>query len=507
MTELRARLSHDAAAIALGGKAVNRALVQNGFEVLPVGSRGVFWLEPLLEIQTGYGWLAFGPVSEDDVPSILDSLRAGGPHPLSLGQIESHPFLKDQTRLTFARCGTIDPASLEDYTRSEGLSGLKRAIDIGPAKIIEEVASSGLRGRGGAGFPAAVKWNGAAAASGDVKYVVCNADEGDSGTYADRMLMEGDPFLLIEGMVIAGIAIGATKGYVYIRSEYPHAIAAMRRAVDAARDHGLLGSAVTGSKYAFDIEIRVGAGSYVCGEETALLDSLEGKRGQVRAKPPLPVHSGLFGKPTIINNVLTLAAVPTILARGGAFYQSFGMGKSRGTMAVQLAGDIRYGGLYETAFGPTLDTLVHAIGGGTRSGRPVRAVQVGGPLGAYFPPDLFDTPFDYEEFTKRGGLLGHGGIVVFNDTVDMAHQARFAMEFCAIESCGKCTPCRIGSVRGMETIDRILNEADNAGRIALLKDLCDVMKSGSLCALGGFVPYPVMSALQYFPEDFAPRCP
>jgi formate dehydrogenase iron-sulfur subunit len=273
-----------------------------------------------------------------------------------------------------------------------------------------------------------------------------------------------------------------------------------------AREHGLLGAKVLGSAYAFDLEIRVGAGSYVCGEETALLDSLEGKRGQVRAKPPLPVHSGLFGKPTVINNVLTFAAAPTILERGSAFYQSFGRGKSRGTMAVQLAGDVKYGGLFETAFGPTLGTLVNDIGGGTWSGKPVRAVQVGGPLGAYFPPSMFDTPFDYEEFTVRGGLLGHGGIVVFNDSVDMAHQARFAMEFCAIESCGKCTPCRIGSVRGMETIDRILNEPDNKSRIGLLKDLCDVMKSGSLCALGGFVPYPVLSALEYFPEDFAPRC-
>jgi len=506
MSGLRARLSHDAAAMALGGKAVARAMQENGVEVLPVGSRGLFWLEPLLEMETSLGWQAFGPVSEGDLPAIVDAVRRGAPHPLSLGRIEDHPFLRAQTRLTFERCGTIDPVSLDAYASAGGIQGLKRAIDFGPARIVEEIAASGLRGRGGAGFPAAVKWSGAAAATCQEKYVVCNADEGDSGTYADRMLMEGDPFLLIEGMIIAGIAIGAAKGYIYIRSEYPHAITAMRRAVNVACDHGLLGKAVLGSAYAFDIEIRAGAGSYVCGEETALLESLEGRRGQVRAKPPLPVHHGLFGKPTVINNVLTLAAAPTILAKGGAFYHDFGRGRSRGTMPVQLAGDIRFGGLFETAFGPTLETLVSEAGGGTRSGRPIRAVQVGGPLGAYFPPALFDTPFDYEEFTKRGGLLGHGGIVVFNDTVDMAHQARFAMEFCAIESCGKCTPCRIGSVRGMETIDRILKEADNTGRIALLKDLCDVMRAGSLCALGGFVPYPVLSAIEHFPEDFAPRC-
>ncbi len=357
--------------------------------------------------------------------------------------------------------------------------------------------TSGLRGRGGAGFPAAIKWNGAADAPGDVKYVVCNADEGDSGTYADRMLMEGDPFLLIEGMAIAGIATGATQGYVYIRSEYPLAIAVMQRAITAARERNLLGPKVLGSDYAFDLEIRVGAGSYVCGEETALLESLEGRRGQVRAKPPLPVHSGLFGKPTVINNVLTFAAAPTIMAGGAAAYRDLGMGRSRGTMPIQLAGDVKYGGLFETPFGVTLGELVNEIGGGTLSGRPIRGVQVGGPLGPYSPPALFDT--------AKAGLIGHGGVVVFNDTVDMARQARFAMEFCAIESCGKCTPCRIGSVRGMETIDKILKEPVGTAQMALLRDLCDTMRSGSLCALGGFVPYPVLSAIDHFPEDFVPR--
>ena len=501
----RVRLSSDTAAIALGGKAVARALADAGATVISVGSRGMFWLEPMLEVEILSGWHAFGPVAAADVPSILEAARNGRPHPLSLGSIEDHPFLKRQTRLTFGRCGTVDPASMDDFVRTGGLAGLKCAIEIGPAKIREAIANSGLRGRGGAGFPTGIKWNGAAEAPGDVKYVVCNADEGDSGTYADRMLMEGDPFLLIEGMAIAGIAIGATKGFVYVRSEYPLAVAAMRKAIAVARDRGLLGSYVLGSAYVFDLELRVGAGSYVCGEETALLESLEGKRGQVRAKPPLPVHSGLFGKPTVVNNVLTLAAVPTILAQGAIFYRDFGFGKSRGTMPIQLAGDIRLGGLFEAPFGCTLGELVNDIGGGTASGRPVRAVQVGGPLGAYFPTSLFDTPFDYEAFAAQGGLIGHGGVVVFNDTVDMARQARFAMEFCAIESCGKCTPCRIGSVRGMETIDRIVAASDNATQMALLRDLCDTMKSGSLCALGGFVPYPVLSAIDHFPEDFSPQ--
>ncbi len=505
MKVLRIRLSHDAAAIALGVNDVERALTSQklaSIDVTRVGSRGLFWLEPLLEVEVGSGWQAFGPVTEDDVASILDCVVQGKPHRLSLGRIDEHPFLKKQTRLAFGRCGTTDPTSLDAYQNAGGIAGLRRAFDIGPRGILDAVELSGLRGRGGAGFPAGIKWKSAAGANGALKYVVCNADEGDSGTFADRMLMEGDPFLLIEGMIIAGIAIGAARGYIYIRSEYPHAVAAMNNAIVVARDHSLLGQRVLGSGYGFDIDVRVGAGSYVCGEETALLESLEGKRGVVRAKPPLPVHRGLFGKPTIVNNVLTLAAVPTILAQGAEFYRDFGYGKSRGTMPIQLAGDMKYGGLFETPFGPTLGDLIDDIGGGTASGRPVRAVQVGGPLGAYFPRKLFDTPFDYEAFAERGGLIGHGGCVAFNDTVNMARQARFAMEFCAIESCGKCTPCRIGSTRGIEVIDRMMSGQNSGAQAALLRDLCDIMKSGSLCALGGFVPYPVLSALDHFPEDF-----
>jgi len=508
MTGLRIRLSKDMASIALGADRVAAKLHDAAREknialnMTRTGSRGLFWLEPLLEIETATGWQAFGPMREEDAASVLDAVQNNAKHALSLGNIEDHPFLKKQTRLTFARCGKIDPASAEDYEREGGLKGLRRAIEIGAQKTLDEVTQSGLRGRGGAGFPAGIKWEGAAKAPGAEKYVVCNADEGDSGTYADRMLLEGDPFLLIEGMIIAGIASGAQQGYVYIRSEYPFAIAAFDAALKAARAKNILGANIMGSSHTFDIEVRSGAGSYVCGEETALLESLEGRRGQVRAKPPLPVHKGLFGKPTIINNVLTLAAVPTILSKGAAFYKNFGMGRSHGTMPIQLAGDVKFGGLFETAFGVTLGELVDDIGGGTRSGRPVRAVQVGGPLGAYFPRSLFDTPFDYEAFTAKGGLIGHGGIVVFNDTVDMARQARFAMEFCSLESCGKCTPCRIGSVRGTELLDKILAGKADEAEFTLLRDLCDTMRFGSLCALGGFVPYPVTSALDHFREDF-----
>jgi formate dehydrogenase iron-sulfur subunit len=488
-------IPRDAAALALGADAVAQSMAAHA-TVVRTGSRGLFWLEPMIEVETPAGRIAYGPVSDADIPGLLAAgLLTGGEHALRLGPPEQLPFLARQTRLTFARVGVIDPLSLDDYRAHGGLSGLERARTIGRAATIETVLKSGLRGRGGAGFPAGIKWKTTADAAGLRKFIVCNADEGDSGTYADRMLMEGDPFCLIEGMAIAAFAVGAGKGYVYTRSEYPHAIATFDAALRLARAAGLLGAE-------FDIEQRVGAGAYVCGEETSLLESLEGRRGQVRAKPPLPAHKGLFGQPTVINNVITLASVPVILRDGPEAYQALGFGRSRGTMPIQLAGNVKYGGLFEAGFGLTLGEIVNEIGGGTLSGRPVRAVQVGGPLGAYFPPALFDTPFDYEAFTAKDGLIGHGGVVVFDDTVDLARQARFAMEFCSAESCGKCTPCRIGSVRGMETMDKILAGIAVDANLELIRDLCHTMKFGSLCALGGFIPYPVMSALEHFPEDF-----
>jgi formate dehydrogenase iron-sulfur subunit len=510
---LRFFLPRDAGTLAVGADQIATALQaaseRRGLQIdlVRTGSRGMYWLEPLLEVDTPAGRVAYGPVTTDDVEIVLDAAIGGHEHPLHLGLTEEIPWLKRQTRFTFARCGIVDAHSLDDYRAHGGYKGLERALSLGADAIIEEVVQSGLRGRGGAGFPTGIKWRTVAQARGPQKYIVCNADEGDSGTFADRMIMEGDPFVLIEGMTIAGIATGATKGYIYVRSEYPHAIAAMDAAIAAARRGGLLGANVAGSSFAFDLEVRTGAGAYVCGEETSLLESLEGKRGVVRAKPPLPAHQGLFAKPTVINNVLSLATVPIILDKGAAFYRDFGTGRSRGTMPIQLGGNIKHGGLFETAFGVTLGELIDDIGGGTLSGRPVRAVQVGGPLGAYFPRALFDTPFDYEAFAARDGLIGHGGVVVFDDSVDMAKQARFAMEFCAVESCGKCTPCRIGSTRGVETVDRIIQGIERDKNLAVLEDLCNTMKFGSLCALGGFTPYPVMSALTHFPEDFgaAPR--
>ncbi|MDF3073876.1 MAG: formate dehydrogenase beta subunit [Alphaproteobacteria bacterium] len=509
---LRLYVPRDAGALAVGADEVATALSvaaqrrNVAVEIVRNGSHGLFWLEPLVEVVTPGGRIAYGPATVADADSLLEAaLNNAGPHALRLGPTAEIPFLKRQTRLTFARCGLTDPLSLADYRAHGGYKGLEKALAKTQAAIIEDVTQSGLRGRGGAGFPTGIKWKTVADAAAPQKYIVCNADEGDSGTFADRMIMEGDPFVLIEGMTIAGIAVGATKGFIYIRSEYPHAVATILAAIGIARREHLLGTGVAGSAYDFDIEIRVGAGAYVCGEETALLDSLEGKRGMVRAKPPLPAHHGLFARPTVVNNVISLASVPTILSHGADAYREFGMGRSRGTMPIQLAGNVKYGGLFETAFGPTLGELVDEIGGGTASGRPVRAVQVGGPLGAYFPRALFDTPFDYEAFAARDGLIGHGGIVVFDDTVDMAKQARFAMEFCAIESCGKCTPCRIGSTRGTEVIDKILRDEARDANLALLTDLCATLKFGSLCALGGFTPYPVMSAVNHFPEDFGPR--
>ncbi len=504
-------IPRDAAALALGAEKVAAAMAAEiaarGLDARIVrnGSRGMIWLEPLVEVETDRGRVAYGPVKAKDVPGLFDAgLASGADHPLCLGLTEEIPFLRRQTRLTFARCGITDPLSLDDYRRHDGLKGLERALALTPAEIVREVTDSGLRGRGGAGFPTGIKWKTVAEAQAERKYIVCNADEGDSGTFADRMIMEGDPFVLIEGMAIAGIATGATKGYIYTRSEYPHAIAVMEDAIAIARKAGILGPSVMGSAHTFDMEVRSGAGAYVCGEETSLLNSLEGKRGVVRAKPPLPALQGFLGRPTVVNNVLSLASVPIIMDRGAAFYRDFGMGRSRGTIPLQIAGNVRYGGLFETAFGLTLGEIIDGIGGGTASGRPVKAVQVGGPLGAYFPRALFDTPFDYEAFAARDGLIGHAGIVVFDDTADMLKQARFAMEFCAIESCGKCTPCRIGSTRGVETADRIARGIEPEKNIALLTDLCNTMKFGSLCALGGFTPYPVLSAMTHFPEDFKP---
>ncbi|MBS0614306.1 MAG: formate dehydrogenase [Proteobacteria bacterium] len=476
------------------GLAVN--LVRNG-------SRGMFWLEPLVEVVCGGERIGYGPVSAADVPSLFDAgFLTGGVHPLRLGPVEEIPYFKNQQRLTFERVGRIDPLSIDDFLAHGGYAGLAKALTMSGVDIVQAVTDSGLRGRGGAAFPTGIKWKTVLDQTAEQKYVTCNADEGDSGTFADRMLMEGDPLILIEGMTIAGIAVGATQGFIYCRAEYPHAARALRAAIAAAYARGYLGEKVCGSDQRFDLEVRLGAGAYVCGEETSMLESLEGRRGEVRVRPPLPAIAGLFGKPTIVNNVVSLASVPLILAKGAHHYRDFGVGRSRGTLPIQLAGNIKRGGLIELAFGRSIRELLYDYGGGSASGRPIRAVQIGGPLGAYVPASQFDTVLDYEALSGIGALLGHGGIVVFDDTVQMAKMARYAFEFCAQESCGKCTPCRIGSIRGTEVMDRVLAGQNVDANLALVADLCETMLHGSLCGLGGMTPFPVQSALKHFPEDF-----
>jgi formate dehydrogenase iron-sulfur subunit len=506
----------DASAESVGAGRVARALEAEAakrglaLRIVRNGSRGMFWLEPLIEVVTPAGRVAYGPVLAAQVPKLLDSgLLEGKALELRLGDVAAHPFLASQQRLTGARLGVVDPASLDDYLAQGGYAGLANALAMQPVEIVRTITESGLRGRGGAAFPTGIKWQTVHDQPPQQKFITCNADEGDSGTFSDRMLMEGDPFSLIEGMTIAGVAVGATRGYIYLRVEYPHAARALAKALRAARAAGYLGTDVRGSGKSFDIAVRLGAGAYICGEETSMLESLEGRRGEVRVRPPLPAIKGLFGQPTVVNNVVTLASVPIVLARGAQHYKDFGVGKSRGTIPLQLAGNVKHGGLVERAFGLTVGDLVYGYGGGTATGRPVRAVQIGGPLGAYLPESQFDTPLEYEALAAKQALLGHGGVVVFDDRVDMARMARYAMEFCAVESCGKCTPCRIGSTRGVELVDRILagraNPARNGAQdtdLALLDELCDTMFNGSLCGLGGMTPFPVRSALKHFREDF-----
>ncbi len=510
---IRIFVPRDSAALALGSDDVAQAIrieaARRELDVTVVrnGSRGMLWLEPLVEVETGKGRVAYGPVGPEDVRALFDAkFHQGGKHALGHGLTGELAYLKKQERLTFARVGITDPLSLDDYLAHDGFRGLRKALDMQAAAIVQQVTDSGLRGRGGAAFPTGIKWKTVLNTPAMQKYIVCNADEGDSGTFSDRMLMEGDPCLLVEGMTIAALAVGATRGYIYVRSEYPHAISVLNEAIALARKAGYLGPDILSSGKSFELEVRKAAGSYVCGEETALLESLEGKRGIVRAKPPLPAISGLFGKPTVINNVISLASVPVILDKGASFYKEYGMGRSTGTLPFQLAGNIKHGGLIEKTFGVTLRELLYDFGGGSASGRPIKAVQVGGPLGAYLPESQWDTPLDYEAYTALWAVLGHGGIVVHDDCADMARLARYAMKFCAIESCGKCTPCRIGATRGVEVLDRIIaNRAagqKGPAQVELLRDLCDIMLNGSMCAMGGMTPYPVLSALNHFPQDF-----
>lgn len=497
----------DASALSLGANEVAKAIkghIRNSAlntQLVRNGSFGLFWLEPMIEIERDGSRIAFGPVSADVIEDLFARDFATD-HPLCLGPTEKIPQLEMQDRLTFSRLGFASPVDISAYQNMGGFGGLRTALEMVPQDIVDAVKESGLRGRGGAAFPTGIKWQTVHDQPGQQKYIVCNADEGDSGTFADRMLMEGDPFTLIEGMTIAGLATGATKGFIYLRSEYPHARDTLKEAIRTAYNEEFLGPDILGSGKSFDLELRMGAGAYICGEETSLLESLEGKRGMIRYKPPLPAIEGLFGKPTVINNVITLATVPIILQRGAEFYKDYGSGKSRGTLTIQLAGNVARPGLYEMAFGLPLRTLLEDIGGGTATGRPIKTVQCGGPLGPYLSERHFDLPITYEDFAGDKAMVGHGGVIVFDDNIDMAEQARFSMEFGADESCGKCTPCRIGTTRAEEVIRKIINGEDKQDNLILLEELCEVMLTGSLCAHGGLISFPVQSALMEFPEDF-----
>ena len=499
----------DSTALSLGAEEVYRAILLESvkrnldIEIIRNGSRGLFFLEPLVEVETDEGRMAYGPVDVSDVTSLFDGdFFMGKPHKLCLGLTEEIDWLKKQERLTYARVGITDPLNIEDYEKHDGFNGLKNAIKLEPQLIVKEITDSGLRGRGGAAFPTGIKWQTVLDTPSEKKYIVCNADEGDSGTYSDRMIMENDPFVLIEGMIIAGLAVGADMGYIYLRSEYPHALAVLNKAIDTLKENNYLGNNILGTNHNFELEVTRAAGAYICGEETSLLESLEGKRGMVRYKPPLPAIEGLYGKPTVVNNVISLATIPIIMDKGAAYYADFGVGRSKGTLPIQLAGNLKNTGLIEKAFGITLRELLYDFGGGSATGKPIKAVQVGGPLGAFLPEAQFDTPLAYEKFSEINAVVGHGGIVAFDTTADMSKLARYSFEFCALESCGKCTPCRIGSTRGMEVIDKIKSGKDQEKNIKLLRDLGDTMVDGSLCAMGGMTPFPVISALNFFAEDF-----
>tara|TARA_B110000008_G_scaffold49508_1_gene48419 strand:+ start:10432 stop:11985 length:1554 start_codon:yes stop_codon:yes gene_type:complete len=499
----------DSTALSLGAEEVYRTILLESknrnldIKIIRNGSRGLFFLEPLVEVETDKGRMAYGPVDPSDVASLFDSeFFKGKPHKLCLGLTDEIDWLKNQERLTYARVGITDPINIDDYEKYDGFKGLKNAIKLEPQLIVKEVTDSGLRGRGGAAFPTGIKWQTVLDAPSEKKYIVCNADEGDSGTYSDRMIMENDPFVLIEGMIIAGLAVGADTGYIYLRSEYPHALSVLNKAINIAKENNYLGKNILGTDFNFELEVTRAAGAYICGEETSLLESLEGKRGMVRYKPPLPAIEGLYGKPTVVNNVISLATIPIIMDKGGSYYADFGVGRSKGTLPIQLAGNLKNTGLIEKAFGITLRELLYDFGGGSATGKSIKAVQVGGPLGAFLPEAQFDTPLDYEKFSEINAVVGHGGIVAFDTTADMSKLARYSFEFCAIESCGKCTPCRIGSTRGMEVIDKIKLGKDQEKNIKLLRNLGDTMVDGSLCAMGGMTPFPVISALNFFPEDF-----
>jgi len=480
---------------------ISKLINNNNIEIIRNSSWGAFWLEPYIEIEKEgiRRGVSYRNVDLSDLTTIEDFfIDFNKREPFDIQSID---FIKKQNRLVFSRIGHHDPLDIDSYKNTKGYKSLLNSLKIGPQETINTIKRSGLTGRGGAAFPTGIKMQTVFDQDNPIKYLACNADEGDGGTFSDRLVMESDPFSLIEGMTIAAYAVGASKGYIYLRSEYPLAKTFLLQAIEIAIENNFLGKNIQNSDFDFNIDLRIGAGSYVCGEETAMMESIEGRRGLVRSKPPLPAISGLFKKPTLINNVVTLATIPMLLDSDEDDFSKIGSNKSMGTMPFQLSGNIKHSGLIETRFDISLEELVRDFGSGTKSGNPIHAIQIGGPLGIYLSSSMLNTSLTIEALQELKGSIGHGGIIVFDNTVDMAEQAKFAMEFCVKESCGKCTPCRIGSVRGVEIINRLQKNKANADDANLLNDLCETMEATSLCAMGGMTPNPIRSIIEFFPNE------
>ena len=492
-------------------QAVKDAGLEEQVEVRGVGCMKLCCQGPLVQVDThegatvevtgeGQGPL-YQKVRPQDAASLISTLK-GGQTDVAVGD-PKHPFFTQQLSIVLANSGLVDPERIESYIAAEGYQALHDVLrEMTPKDVLETVVKSGLRGRGGAGYPTGLKWTTVAKTASQQKYVICNADEGDPGAFMDRSVLESDPHSVLEGMAIAAYAVGATQGFVYVRAEYPLAISRLQTAIKQAKQHGLLGSGVFESPFHFNIDLRIGAGAFVCGEETALMASVEGKRGAPRPRPPFPAESGLWGCPTLINNVETFANVPPIIRKGADWFAGIGTEKSKGTKVFALAGKITNTGLVEVPMGTTVRQIVEQMGGGAPDGGRIKAVQTGGPSGGCIPAEALDTPVDYDSLTKLGSIMGSGGMIVMDDTTRMVDVARFFMEFCMDESCGKCIPCRAGTVQMHNLLTKILNRKATTRDLKKLEELCDMVRNTSLCGLGQTAPNPVLSTLRFFRQEY-----
>lgn len=469
-----------------------------------VGCRGFCARDVLVDVVDGDKSVTYQGIKPDNAKRIVqEHLIEGKPVTEWLIEDTYYSFHSKQHKILLKDCGTVDPEDIHSYLNAGGYFAIKKILsEMTPEEVIHEIKNSGIRGRGGAGFPTGVKWEACRKAHGDAKYIVCNADEGDPGAFMDRSIIEGNPHSVIEGMMIAAYAIGSNLGYVYIRAEYPAAVDRLKLAMVQAHEAGYLGENLFGSDFSFDVRIKLGAGAFVCGEETALIASIEGQRGMPRAKPPFPVHRGLWGKPTVINNVETLANIPIIMRNGAPWYASIGTEKSKGTKVFALTGKVKNTGLIEVPMGIRLGEIIYDIGGGIIDNKEFKAVQTGGPSGGCIPASLLDTPVDYESLAKVGSIIGSGGMVVLDETDCMVNIAKFFLEFTQAESCGKCVPCRIGTKRLLEILTRITKGEGREGDIELLEGLSASVRSASLCGLGQTAPNPILSTLKYFREEY-----